>query len=74
MKVQMVARWREAWKWGSVRWALLLAAVAGLETQLPTLAAYLPEYWVSIMALAIIAARVLLVQVRPDPIKVGGSG
>lgn len=75
MKVQMVARWREAWKWGSVRWALFLAAVAALETQLPALAAYLPEHWVSCVAAAIIVARLLLVQIRsnPEPAWVGAS-
>lgn len=73
MNVKLVARWREAWKWGSVRWALLLAAVAALETQLPTMAAYLPEHWVSFMAVAIIVARLLLVQIRSEPIKAGGT-
>lgn len=74
MKVQLVARWREAWKWGSVRLSLLLAAVAALEQSLPVLSAYLPAHWVSYTALAIIVARVLLVQTgKPDPIKVGGT-
>jgi hypothetical protein len=67
MRVQLVARWREAWKWGSVRWALLLGAVAALETQLPTLEAYLPQHWVSYMALAVVGARLLLVQAKQAP-------
>lgn len=73
MKVRLVSRWSEAWKWGSVQLAALLAAVAALEAQLPLLAAYLPEHWVSYACLAIIVARLLLVQLREQPIKVGDT-
>lgn len=74
MRVQMVARWREAWRWGSVRLSLLLAGVAALEQSLPMLAAYLPAHWVSYTALAVVVARLLLVQTgKPDPIKLGGT-
>lgn len=73
MKIRLISRWRDAWRFGSVRLALLLAAVIELERHLPAVAGYLPDGWATYLALAIVVARVLLVQINPDPVKVGGA-
>lgn len=73
MKIRLIKDWRDAWKFGSVRWALLLGGIAALEPHLPALSAYLPEHWVSMLALAIVVARVTLVLFKPEEIKVGST-
>lgn len=73
MRIRLICAWREAWRFGSVRLALLLAALIEMERHLPALAAYLPEHWSTAMALAIVVARVLLLQLQPEEIKVGGT-
>jgi hypothetical protein len=50
LKLELVADWREFWKWSSVRWQIFLAAVIAGAGHLPALLQHLPEalMWVQI--------------------------
>lgn len=74
MKVRLIEGWNRAWRFGSVQWATVLAILAGLEPELPRLAAFLPDRWAMWLAIVVIVARLVLVQIRkPEPVKAGGT-
>lgn len=73
MKIKLIDGWKKALKFGSVQLALLFSAIAGLESMLPAMSTYLPDHWVPIAFLLIIAARVTLAVWGPNDDPDGGG-
>lgn len=68
----MIENWKKAYRLNSVRIAVALAFVSGLEPYVPWLASILPTGWVPVVAVAIVVARLVtqkkLHQTTPDAI------
>lgn len=58
-KIRLIDNWRDCWRFTSVQIAALLAVLDAGYEYMPVLKQYLPPQWVTVMALAIIAARII---------------
>lgn len=58
-KIQLVDDWKSSWRFISVQLAGILAILDLAYPHLPLLQQYLPENWVSGIAIAIVIGRVI---------------
>lgn len=58
--MKLVADWKQAWKWLSVRFVALAAAVQASLLAFPeTLTAYIPANWLHVVVIVLLAASVI---------------
>lgn len=58
-KLQLVADWKQGWKFLSVQLATVLVVLQVLEENLPAVQHMLPEGWVKYIGLAILIGRLI---------------
>lgn len=59
MKLRLIENWKDCWRFASVQMAVLLGLLDVAYDYLPAIQTHLPPHWVQIMAVVIIAARVI---------------